>query len=106
MKRVAVAVLAAAALAGTAAAQIGSGTPKCESDYKEFWGRMASGVAKELTGAQLAQLNRYALRGYDGCTSGDERFAARDVFKRLEAIDPKTADRFLRDLETSIPAKR
>jgi hypothetical protein len=106
MKRVfALCVFALGALAAPASAQIGSGVPKCERDYQEFWARMSSGPAKELSGAQLAQINRYALRGYDGCTSGDERFTE-SFFKRLEAINPAKADEFFRELERSFPAKR
>ena len=67
---------------------------------------MSSGPANELSGAQLAQMNRYALRGYDGCTSGDERFTTENFFKKLEAINPAKADEFFRDLEKSFPAKR
>jgi hypothetical protein len=106
MKRVALSVFACGALVAPALAQLGSGVPKCERDYQEFSARMLSGPAKELSGAQLAQMNRYALRGYDGCTSGDERFTTENFFKKLEAIDPAKADEFFRDLEKSFPAKR
>src|SRR5947207_2618850 len=106
MRCVALSLVALGALAATASAQVGSGVPKCERDYQEFSARMSSGPAKELSGAQLAQMNRYALRAYDGCTSGDERFATENFFKRLEAIDPAKADEFFRDLERSFPAKR
>ena len=107
MQRVALGLVALGALAASASAQIGSGAPKCERDYQEFWSRMSSsGAAKELSGAQLAQINRYALRGYDGCTSGDERFKGEDFFKKLEAINPAKADEFFRELEKSLAAKR
>jgi hypothetical protein len=106
MKQVVLSVFAAGALAAPALAQLGGGVPKCERDYQEFWVRMSSGPAKELSGAQLAQLNRYALRGYDGCTSGDERFTTENFFKKLEAINPAKADEFFKDLEKSFSAKR
>jgi hypothetical protein len=106
MKHASMALLTPFLIIGAASAQIGSGAPKCETDYKEFWQRMSSGAAKALSGAQLAQLNRYALRGYDGCTAGDERFATETFFKKLEAIDPARADEFLREFERSLPAKK
>jgi hypothetical protein len=106
MRRVALCVIAFGVLGAPTLAQFGSGVPKCERDYQEFSARMSSGPAKELSGAQLAQMNRYALRGYDGCTSGDERFTTETFFKKLEAIDPARADEFFKELEKSFPAKR
>jgi hypothetical protein len=106
MKRVALAVFAIGALTAPGAAQLGGGVPKCERDYQQFFTRLSDGAAKDLSGAQLAQINRYALRAYDGCTAGDERFVGESFFKKLEAIDPAKAEEFLRDLEKSIPAKR
>jgi len=106
MKRTAFAVFALSALATAASAQLGSGAPKCERDYQEFWARMSSGPAKELSGAQLAELNRYALRGYDGCTSGDGRFTGENFFKKLETINSAKADEFFRELEKSFAARR
>jgi hypothetical protein len=105
MKLVALAALAAIALAVPASAQVGSGVPECERNYRAFWTGMLP-AAKALTGPQLAQVHRYALRGYDGCTSGDERFKADDFFKRLEAIKSAKADEFFRELEKSFPAKK
>jgi hypothetical protein len=106
MKRVVLSLFAFGALAVPAFAQIGGGVPKCERDYQAFSVRMSSGPAKELSGAQLAQMNRYALRAYDGCTSGDERFTTENFFKKLEVINPAKADEFFRELEKSFPAKR
>lgn len=106
MKLVALAVFAVAALAAPASAQIGSGVPECVRNYKAFSSSMLNGAGKEFSGAQLAEINRYALRGYDGCTSGDERFMAENFFKTLEAIRPEKADEFFRDLEKSFPAKK
>jgi hypothetical protein len=106
MKPVALGILALSMFAATASAQIGSGAPNCDRDYQAFLTRFSSGPAKDLSGAQLAQVNRYALRAYDGCTSGDERSAAESIFKRLESINPAKADEFFRDLERSFAAKR
>jgi hypothetical protein len=106
MKRVALAVFALGGLAAPASPQVGSGVPKCERDYQEFSTRMSSGAAKELSGAQLAQINRFALRGYDGCTSGDKRFVGENFFKKLESINPAKADEFFKELEKSFPAKQ
>jgi hypothetical protein len=106
MKRVVLSVFACCAVAAPASAQLGSGVPKCELDYREFWVRMSNGPAKDLSGAQLAQLNRLALRGYDGCTAGDERFSGENFFKRLETIDPVKAGDFFREVETTFPVKR
>jgi hypothetical protein len=106
MKRVVLSVFTFGALVAPAFAQLGGGVPNCERDYQDFWVRMSSGPAKELSGAQLAQMNRYALRGYDGCTSGDERFTTGSFFKKLEAINPAKADEFFRELEKSFPARR
>jgi hypothetical protein len=106
MNRLALALVAGAAFAAPAAAQIGSGLPECEANYKAFWSRLLVSGVKEFTGPQLAQIHRYALRGYDGCTSGDGRFKADTFFKRLEEIRPAKADEFFRDLERSFPAKK
>jgi hypothetical protein len=106
MKYALIALLGPFLIVGAASAQIGSGAPKCEADYKEFWQRMSNGAAKALTGAQLAQLNRYALRGYDGCTAGDEQLATETFFKKLGSIDPARADEFFREFERSLPAKK
>jgi hypothetical protein len=106
MRRIWLAGLAAVMLAAPASAQVGSGVPKCDGDYKQFISRMSTGAAKDLTGAQLAQLNRLALRGYDGCTAGDERFSSENFFKRLETVNPAKADDFFKDLERNYPAKK
>jgi hypothetical protein len=106
VRHVAIAVLAVAAFGTPASAQIGSGAPSCENEYKQFWSTTGLTASKELSGAQLAQLSRYALRGYDGCTAGDERFSKGEYFKRLGTIQPGKADEFFKDLEKSFPAKK
>jgi len=92
-------------MAAPASAQVGSGVPQCDGNYKAFWSATLPAAAKELSGAQLAAIHRLALRGYDGCTSGDERFVAQDFFKKLAEIRPAKADDLFRELEKSFPAK-
>src|SRR5262245_51018762 len=58
MKRLAFAALAASVFAIPAFAA------NCEQDYRDFFARFSVGPAKQYTGAQLAQVNRAALRGY------------------------------------------
>jgi len=96
MRRLAFTLLALAALLGPAAAQLGTGLPECDRRYKEFWSRAAAG--KELTGGQLATVHRYALRAYDGCTSGDEHMLSGDFLNRLAGISGANADEALRDI--------
>jgi hypothetical protein len=103
MKRTALALLAASALAATASAQLGSDLPECERNYRGMWHGVLPAVAKDLTGGQLAELHRYALRAYDGCTSGDERAFAQAFFNQLASV--ANADQWLRDLAKSLPAK-
>jgi hypothetical protein len=107
MKRFALAALALAALAVPASAQTYGGAPACAKDYKDFWDKISnSGPAKQLSADQYAKLSRMALRGYDACTSGDERFTANNFFKKLESVSPAKADEFFKDLEKSFPAKK
>ena len=101
MKRLALAVVAFAALSAPALAA------DCAKNYKDFWDKMTTnGPAKQLSGDQYAKLSRMALRGYDACTSGDERFTANNFFKKLESVSPAKADEFFKDLEKSFPAKK
>ena len=89
MKRVALAIVAVVTVAASASAQ----KLNCEADYRAFWERMAIG-AKQLSGKQLADINRVAVRGYDACTSGDERFNAKDFFDKLGTVGAKPEDIF------------
>jgi hypothetical protein len=54
-----------------------------------------TGVAASL-GSALIWRVASALRGYDSCTSGDERFTAANFFKKLDAMGPnaKASDIF------------
>jgi hypothetical protein len=102
MKRFALAAFAVVALAAPASAQT-----NCAKDYKDFWDKMTTnGPAKQLSADQYAKLSRMALRGFDACTSGDERFTANNFFKKLETVNPAKADEIFKDLEKSFPAKK
>ena len=79
MKRLALAVLAAGALSAPALAA------DCAKDYKNFWDTIDREKFAKLSGEQIADLSRTALRIYDGCTSGDERFTAGNLFRQLDS---------------------
>ncbi len=99
MKHVALALAAFAAIAGPASA---AENLNCEKDYKAFWERMTSSGVKQLTGQQLADISRTATRGYDACTSGDERFNAKNFFDKISgAYGSKTQ---LEELVSNISA--
>jgi len=80
MKRVAIAILAASALSAPALA----GTD-CAKDYKEFLVNLDRGKLATMSAEEIAGLNRTALRIYQACTSGDERFSATNLFRQLDA---------------------
>ena len=105
MKRIALALFAACALTAPASAQLGTSVPECERGYRELWLGVLPAANKDLTGTQLAELHRYALRAYEGCTSGDERASAEDVFKRLARVRPGNADAWLREMKKPLQAK-
>jgi hypothetical protein len=102
MKRLTLAAVALAAFAVPASADL-----NCEKDFKAFWERLAKEApAKALTGAQYAQVSRTALRGYDACTSGDERFSAKNFFEKIDLNAPAKADELFRELDKNKPAKK
>ena len=90
MKRIALAVVALGALSAPAFAA------NCAKDYKDFWENMDRSRYSKLSAEQIADLSRTALRGYDACTSGDERFTADNFFKKLDQLGPnaKASDIF------------
>ena len=90
MKRFALAVITVAAVAGTASAQ----NLNCDKDFRAFWDRVSNAGAKQLSGKQLADTARVAVRGYDACTSGDQRFNAKDFFDKLGPAGAKPEDIF------------
>ena len=89
MRKLALAALAATALAATAHAQ----SANCDKDFKDFWEKM-SPAAKQISGKQLADTARVAVRGYDACTSGDERFNAQNFFDKLSSPNVRPDDLF------------
>jgi hypothetical protein len=89
MKRFAIVALATAAMAATAHAQ----SANCDRDFKDFWEKM-SPAAKQLTGKQLADTARIAVRGYDACSAGDERFNASNFFDKLSSPNVRPDDLF------------
>jgi hypothetical protein len=86
MKRLAVSAIALAALTAPSLAA------DCAKDYKDFWDNN-SPLAKNLSPQEFAQLSRTALRGYDACSAGDERFSE-DFFKKLGSALSKPEDIF------------
>jgi opacity protein-like surface antigen len=77
MKRFALAFVAAAALSAPALAA------DCANNLDRS--RMA-----KMSPEQVADLSRTALRGYDACNAGDERFSAGNFFKELDKIGPNS----------------
>jgi hypothetical protein len=90
MKRLVVAAIAFSALSAPALAA------NCAKDYKEFWENFDRSRYVKMSAEQIADLSRTALRGYDACTSGDERFTAQNFFKKLDAmgVNAKASDIF------------
>jgi hypothetical protein len=84
MKRLILAAVAAAALSGPAMAA------NCATDYKNFWDKFDRSKYAKMSAEQIADLNRTALRGYDSCTAGDERFTAENFFKKLDQLSPNS----------------
>ena len=80
MLRIFVAALVLASFVGGASAQ---GTTNCATDFKAFWDRINQGGSAKMTGEQLANMHRMALRGYDACTAGDEQWS-KQLWERLE----------------------
>lgn len=90
MKRLILAGLAAAAVSAPAMAA------DCAKDYKSFWENLDRSKYAKMSAEQIADLSRTALRGYDACTAGDERFTAQNFFKKLDQLGPnaKASDIF------------
>ena len=90
MKRLILATLAAAAISAPALAA------DCAMDYKSFWENLDRSKYAKMSAEQIADLSRTALRGYDACTAGDERFTAQNFFRQLDQLGPnaKASDIF------------
>jgi len=80
MKRLILATVAAAAFSIPAMAA------NCAKDYKDFWDQFDRERQAKLSPEQFAELSRTALRGYDACTAGDERFTSENFFKKLDSM--------------------
>lgn len=91
--------------ASVQAQSYGNAAGICANDYKAFWERMASSGAK-LTGEQLAAVNRVALRGYESCTSGDERFNAKNFFEKLSGQYGLKPEELFREMDSHAGAKK
>ena len=78
MKRFALVIVAAGALSGPAMAA------NCAKDYKDFWDTLDREKSAKMSAEHYADLSRTALRGYEACTAGDERFTADNFFKKLD----------------------
>ena len=79
MKRLALSFVALAALSVPVLAA------DCAKDYKDFWDRIDREKFAKMSADQIADLSRTALRGFDACTAGDERFTADNFFKKLDS---------------------
>jgi hypothetical protein len=90
MKRLVLALFAAGAFSAPALAT------DCAKDYKDFVVNLDHGKLAAMSAEQIADLSRTALRGYDACTAGDERFSAENFFKKLDEKGPyaKASDIF------------
>ena len=79
MNRYVLAILAAGALSTPASAT------DCGKDYKDFMTNFNRDKLAAMSAEDIADLSRTALRGYDACTAGDERFTAENFFSKLDA---------------------
>jgi hypothetical protein len=100
MKRFAlplIAVLASGLAFGvtSASAQTYGSSRACAKDYKDFWQSLDREKFAKMSPDQIADLSRTALRGYDACSAGDERFTAKDFYEKLQSqANAKASDIF------------
>ena len=80
MKRIAIAALAAALLAGITPALA---KEDCNGGYKTFLGKMSTYVNK-MSGDELAEYVRKSLGAYDSCMAGDS-FSPHGVWDQILA---------------------
>ena len=79
MLKPALAALALVAFASSASAQ----AVNCSTEYRNVWSTFVpNGPAAKLTGEQLANTHRTALRAFDACMAGDEQWA-KDLFAKI-----------------------
>src|SRR2546423_10427037 len=96
-KLIVIAALASGLAAGAtgASAQTYGGARSCAKDYKDFWETLDRSKFAKMSAEQIADLSRTALRGYDACTAGDDRFTADNFFKKLQSdANAKASDIF------------
>jgi len=79
MKRLVLTLLAAGAFSAPALAA------DCAKDYKDFMVNLDRGKLATMSAEEIAKLSRTALRVYEACTSGDERFSATNFFRQIDA---------------------
>ena len=41
-----------------------------------------------MSAEQIASLHRTALRGYEACSAGDDRFSPEDFWRKLDVLGP------------------
>ena len=86
MKRLAIAAVALATLAGPLGAPVVAQTKMdCSRLYKDFWEKFDREKYAKLSAEQLAGVSRLALRAYDACQAGDEQ-DAKALFDRLNRM--------------------
>ena len=86
MKRLAIAVVALATLAGPLAAPVLAQTKMdCSRLYKDFWEKFDREKFAKISAEQLSGVSRMALRAYDACQAGDDQ-DARALFERLDKM--------------------
>jgi hypothetical protein len=89
------ALAAGLATATSVSAQTHGGARSCAKDYKDFWDNLDRQKSAKMSPEQYADLSRTALRGYDACTAGDERFTAENFYKKLDSqANAKASDIF------------
>jgi hypothetical protein len=60
----------------------------CASDYKDFVMNPNREKLAQMSPAEIADLSSTALRGFEACTAGDERFSAQNFFRKLDELGP------------------
>jgi hypothetical protein len=78
MKRIAIAALAAALLAGVTPALA---KEDCAGGYKDFMTKMSTHISK-MSGDELANYVKKSLGAYDSCSAGDN-FSPHGVWDKL-----------------------
>jgi hypothetical protein len=86
MRRLVIAGVALAVLAGPQAAPVVAQTKlDCSRLYKDFWEKFDRERFAKIAAEQLAGVGRMALRAYDACQAGDEQ-DAKELFDRLNKM--------------------